>query len=291
MDTSNTPLQSTALPTELSTGVREVLFFLLNISQQNNLQKKTFHISVEPESNQRPMDTSNTPLQSTALPTELSTGVREVLFFLLNISQQNNLQKKNTFHISVSVEPESNQRPMDTSNTPLQSTALPTELSTGVREVLFFLLNISQQNNLQKKKLSFHISVEPESNQRPMDTSNTPLQSTALPTELSTGVREVLFFLLNISQQNNLQKKKTFHISVEPESNQRPMDTSNTPLQSTALPTELSTGVREVLFFLLNISQQNNLQKKNVPHFRRAGVEPATYGYQQYTATVHRSAN
>ncbi|GIX76247.1 hypothetical protein CDAR_455581 [Caerostris darwini] len=97
-----------------------------------------------------------------------------------------------------------------------------------------------------------------------MDTSNTPLQSTALPTELSTG----------------------------PESNQRPMDTSNTPLQSTALPTELSTGVREVLFFLLNISQQNNLQKKkNVPHFRRAGVEPATYGYQQYTSTVHRSAN
>ncbi|GIY62097.1 hypothetical protein CDAR_463261 [Caerostris darwini] len=179
---------------------------------------------------------------------------------------------------------------MDTSNTPLQSTALPTELSTGVREVLFFLLNISQQNNLQKKK-KFHISVEPESNQRPMDTSNTPLQSTALPTELSTGVREVLFFLLNISQQNNLQKKKTFHISVEPESNQRPMDTSNTPLQSTALPTELSTGVREVLFFLLNISQQNNLQKKKIPHFRRAGVEPATYGYQQYTATVHRSAN
>ncbi|GIX76243.1 hypothetical protein CDAR_455561 [Caerostris darwini] len=124
-----------------------------------------------------------------------------------------------------------------------------------------------------------------------MDTSNTPLQSTALPTELSTGVREVLFFLLNISQQNNLQKKKTFHISVEPESNQRPMDTSNTPLQSTALPTELSTGVREVLFFLLNISQQNNFKKKNVPHFRRAGVEPATYGYQQYTSTVHRSAN
>ncbi|GIY62102.1 hypothetical protein CDAR_463301 [Caerostris darwini] len=62
------------------------------------------------------------------------------------------------------------------------------------------------------------------------------------------------------------------------------MDTSNTPLQSTALPTELSTGVREVLFFLLNISQQNNLQKKKRSNFRRAGVEPATYGYQQYTA-------
>ncbi|GIY62100.1 hypothetical protein CDAR_463291 [Caerostris darwini] len=182
---------------------------------------------------------------------------------------------------------------MDTSNTPLQSTALPTELSTGVREVLFFLLNISQQNNLQKK--TFHISVEPESNQRPMDTSNTPLQSTALPTELSTGVREVLFFLLNISQQNNLQKK-TFHISVEPESNQRPMDTSNTPLQSTALPTELSTGVREVLFFLLNISQQNNLQKKKrstFPSSRSRTSDLWIPAIHRYTVLplCHRSAN
>ncbi|GIY62094.1 hypothetical protein CDAR_463241 [Caerostris darwini] len=115
---------------------------------------------------------------------------------------------------------------MDTSNTPLQSTALPTELSTGVREVLFFLLNISQQNNLQKKnqQYTFHISVEPESNQRPMDTSNTPLQSTALPTELSTGVREVLFFLLNISQQNNLQKKKKKKRSTFPSSRSRTSD-------------------------------------------------------------------
>ncbi|GIX76240.1 hypothetical protein CDAR_455551 [Caerostris darwini] len=123
-----------------------------------------------------------------------------------------------------------------------------------------------------------------------MDTSNTPLQSTALPTELSTGGEKCSSSCL-IFHNKIIYKKKTFHISVEPESNQRPMDTSNTPLQSTALPTELSTGVREVLFFLLNISQQNNLQKKNVPHFRRAGVEPATYGYQQYTSTVHRSAN
>ncbi|GIX76232.1 hypothetical protein CDAR_455531 [Caerostris darwini] len=102
------------------------------------------------------------------------------MVFLLNISQQNNLQKKKkkTFHISV--EPESNQRPMDTSNTPLQSTALPTELSTGVREVLFFLLNISQQNNLQKKKKKRSTFFEPESNQRPMDTKTTVHR---LPTE------------------------------------------------------------------------------------------------------------
>ncbi|GIY46194.1 hypothetical protein CEXT_107651 [Caerostris extrusa] len=56
--------------------------------------------------------------------------------------------------------------------------------------------------------------------------------------------------------------------SVEPESKQRPMDNSSTPLQSTALPTELLTELN-----------------------REAGVEPATYGYQQQSATVDRYAN
>ena len=83
-------------------------------------------------------------------------------------------------------------------------------------------------------------SFEPDSNQRPMDDPTT-LQSTALPTEISKKTPAPVLNVVpsNIRKKHINYQKRTRTYSFEPDSNQRTTD-DHKPLQSTALPTELS---------------------------------------------------
>ena len=77
-------------------------------------------------------------------------------------------------------------------------------------------------------------------NQRPKDIRLTALQSSALPTELSKVQVEILIGDLFIHIFPTSHASVFLKFSFEPELNQRPKDSSLNPLQSSALPTELS---------------------------------------------------
>ena len=85
--------------------------------------------SFEPDLNQRPKDIRLTALQSSALPTELSKVQVGKLIGDLFIHIFPTSQSICTVFLKFSFEPELNQRPKDSSLNPLQSSALPTELS------------------------------------------------------------------------------------------------------------------------------------------------------------------
>ena len=122
-----------------------------------------------------------------------------------------------------------NQRPKDIHS--LQSSAYQLSYLIGDLFIIF-------PTSLPSVFLKF--SFEPELNQRPKDIRLTALQSSALPTELSKVQVEKVIGDLFIHIFPTSLPNVFLKFSFEPELNQRPKDSSLNPLQSSALPTELS---------------------------------------------------
>ncbi|GFQ74560.1 hypothetical protein TNCT_214541, partial [Trichonephila clavata] len=198
-------------------------------------------------------------LQSTALPTELSTvsvlilsrlqavGIFKVTSF--NHEEGKKMEQKLSLK-KISVEPSRTSDLWISATRHLQSTALPTELSTvsvlvlsrlqavGIFKVTSFNHEEGKENGTKtfSKK---NLSVEPSRTSDLWISATRHLQSTALPTELSTvsvlvlsrlqavGIFKVTSFNHEEGKENGTKTFSKKNLSVEPESNQRPMDISH----------------------------------------------------------------